>query len=68
MKQYLLFVCDDYEGMCGWRDFVADFKTLKQALSRKTKMCENTKNWWNIADTKTGLLYDHRRKWLSPKT
>ena len=53
MKQFLLFMGDQYYPSKAWNDFVGDFDTLEDAL-KETE--ESSKDWYQIVDIETGQI------------
>ena len=55
IERYAAFVCDEYEGECGWRDFFAasdDLEELKKKVEEKIAGRERY-YWYHIMDLST---------------
>jgi hypothetical protein len=51
MNRYILFAGADYYPSGGWRDVVASYPTLEDALNIAAGI---TDDWWHIVDAESG--------------
>ncbi len=56
MKQYLLFVFDDYHPEGGWNDFIQSFDSEQGAIDCVLVMKLNKYENYQIVDIQTGLV------------
>jgi hypothetical protein len=52
MKQYLLFVGDDYHPCGGWEDFHSCYESVQEAKLVGVKALKGY-SWWHIVDLTT---------------